>query len=74
MNSLEFGFKINLIDELVTFDGGFSTKIVEMLDKYQEETDEFDDVRFILFVMPPDGMVVMLDLDESELLEPDHIN
>jgi hypothetical protein len=61
-----FGFVVNLINQTITFDGGYTASLTRMLDQHFDETDDNSKVRFISFAMPPDGMVVSIDLDLIE--------
>jgi hypothetical protein len=66
-NPAGFGFSVDLNNETVTFDGGYTVKITEMLDRFGDHADENEDVRFIVISMPPDGMEIEIDLDHSSL-------
>jgi len=64
------GFVVNLINETITFDGGYTVKIAEMLDYRGEYTDDLEAIEFISFVSPPDGLSISIRLD---LLDRDEV-
>ena len=61
-----FGFVVNLVNQTITFDGGYTATIQRMLDQHFDDTEDENKVRYISFTMPPDGMVVSLDLEAIE--------
>lgn len=60
----DFGFVIDLVGQTVTFEGGYTTPITEMLDRRGDETETPADVRFVVVEMPPEGLWVTIDLDD----------
>jgi hypothetical protein len=60
----DFGFIVDLVQQTVTFEGGYTASIAEMLDQRGDETDVPREVRFIIVEMPPDGIWITIDLDD----------
>lgn len=56
------GFIVDLHNQILIFHGGFTVPIIDMLDQYGEETDEIDEVVILVAAMPPEGVVVTIDL------------
>jgi hypothetical protein len=59
-----FSFVVDLDSETVMFTGGFSLPIYEMLDYRGDAVDDPKLVQFIVLVTPPEGLHVILDLDD----------
>lgn len=63
-----FGFTIDVANEMIHWDGGFSTPIVEILDEHGLEAEKNEDAVFISIRMPPDSIWVTIDLRD---IDPD---
>lgn len=57
-------FVIDFASMSIVYDGGFSVPIVGMIDRFDMETDDPDEAEEILIKMPPDGMVVVMLMDD----------
>jgi hypothetical protein len=66
----DIGFVINMNDETITWEGGYTIPIDGKYDRYGIEIDDPKQVVFVTVTMPPDGVVVTLDLRDL-IQEPD---
>jgi hypothetical protein len=57
-------FVIDFASMSIVYEGGFSVPIVGMIDRFDMETDDPDEAEEILIKMPPDGMVVVMLMDD----------
>ena len=61
----------------LVFEGGFQAPIVEMVDRFDMETDDPDEAEYITVALPPDGIISiinMVDLIAASELENEPIN
>jgi hypothetical protein len=72
------GFTIDLDSMSVVFEGGFSVPIVGAYDRFDMETDDPDEIEEIDILMPPDGIVdtILMDdiIQDRSFLTPEQLN
>lgn len=61
-----FGFVIDVDNEMIHWDGGFSTPIIEILDEEGLEAIDNENAVFITIQMPPDNICVTIDLRDID--------
>lgn len=66
----DFGWHIDLENEVIHFQGGFSARIVSMLDEHGFDAEHKSAARIITVEMPPDSLWVSFDL---RAIDPDDI-
>ncbi|WP_029083419.1 hypothetical protein [Bradyrhizobium sp. th.b2] len=59
-------FVVDFLSMSVVYEGGFSVPIVGMIDRFDEETDDPDEAEELLILMPPDGIVVVMDMADLD--------
>jgi hypothetical protein len=59
-------FVIDFASMSIVYEGGFSVPIVEMIDRFDMETDDPDEAEELHVQMPPDGIVVVLFMSDLE--------
>lgn len=64
-----YGWKVDLQNMVIHWDGGLTTKIVELLDAFGEDVDSPQDAIIITTQMPPDMLCISFDLRD---VCPDH--
>jgi hypothetical protein len=62
MSSDDQGFMFDLERGTVTHDCGYVLNIVDMFDRFNEPTDETEEVTFIAVIWPPDSLYTILDI------------
>jgi hypothetical protein len=64
LRDLELGFKVDFNSMSVVFDGGFAAPIVEMIDRFDHETDDPQEAYAIIIAVPPDGMQTLVYMED----------
>jgi hypothetical protein len=59
-------YVIDFASMSIVYEGGFSVPIVGMIDRFDMETDDPDEAEEILIKMPPDGIVVVMLMDDLD--------
>lgn len=64
----DIGFTIDFESMSLVYTGGFSVRIVSMVDRFNDETDSPDEAELLLVQMPGEGghLVIMMDDVKSE--------
>ncbi len=57
-----YGWQVDIENMVIHWDGGFTTKIVELLDIFGNDVDRPEDTVIITTQMPPEGLMVSFDL------------
>jgi hypothetical protein len=58
------GFRVDFESMTIVFDGGFSAPIVQMVDRFEMETDDPKEAWAIVIAVPPDGMDTVVYMDD----------
>lgn len=54
----------------IVYEGGFSVPIVGMIDRFDMETDDPDEVEVLFVRVPPDGIILTMFMDDlNQVLE-----
>jgi hypothetical protein len=64
LRDLELGFKVDFNSMSAVFDGGFAAPIVEMIDRFDQETDDPQEAYAIIIAVPPDRMETMVYMED----------
>jgi hypothetical protein len=60
-------WEVDLENGVIHWDGGFVTPIVEMLDAFHREVDEPRDAVILMVAMPPEGLIIGVDIRDLNI-------